>query len=81
MWKREKRLLVVEDNAISITVVLGVPTKLDYAQIDKAREGVEAIDIAAQTAYELSLMDCQMQRIDGYQATRELRRRGVRSWS
>ena len=78
-WKREKRLLVVEDNAINMTVVRGVLSKLGYTQIDKARDGVEAVDMAAQTSYDLILMDCQMPRMDGYAATRALRERGVRT--
>ena len=77
-WKREKRLLVVEDNAINMMVVRGVLTKLGYTQLDKASDGVEAVDRAAQTDYDLILMDCQMPRMDGYEATRQLRGRGLR---
>ena len=77
--RRPNRLLVVEDNAINMVVVLGLLGKLGYRQVDKARDGLEAIDAVGRGDYELILMDCQMPRMDGYEATRRLRETGVRT--
>ena len=77
------RLLVVEDNAINMMVMQGVLGKLGYGHIDKARDGLEAVEKAthrpAAEKYDLILMDCQMPKLDGYDATRRLRELGVKT--
>jgi CheY-like chemotaxis protein len=50
--------------------------KLGYSDIDLAEDGEEAIAKAAEKTYNLILMDCQMPRMDGYEATSILRQRG-----
>ena len=76
--KKMVSLLVVEDNAVNMMVMKGVLAKLGYQNIDKAQDGLEAIDKAMQGSYDLILMDCQMPKLDGYAATRRLRDQGLK---
>ena len=48
-------------------------------RVDIAANGFEALECAAKLPYDAILMDCQMPEMDGYCATRELRRRETSS--
>ena len=74
---KDARLLVVEDNPINMMVIQGLLNKLGYPPVAKALNGLEAVDKALQEAYDLILMDCQMPKLDGYDATRRLREAGI----
>ena len=78
-WRSAIRLLVVEDNAVNMMVMKGVLAKLGYRQIEKAVDGLEAVEKVTQGSYDLILMDCQMPKLDGYAATRRLREQGVKT--
>ena len=71
-------LLVVEDNAVNMMVMKGVLAKLGYKNIEKAQDGLEAVEKATQASFDLILMDCQMPKLDGYAATQRLREQGVK---
>jgi signal transduction histidine kinase/DNA-binding response OmpR family regulator len=76
------RVLVVEDNDINALVLIEA-LRVAGAQVERARDGDEALARVAGGVlpYDLVLMDLQMPRIDGFTATRELRRRDSRARS
>ena len=66
-------VLVVEDNATNQKVVVGMLDMLGIRS-SVAGNGREALDILARIDYNLVLMDCQMPVMDGFEATRCIRR-------
>lgn len=68
------RVLVVDDNEINQVVACKFLQKLGW-QVEVARTGREALEAVTRTAYGVVLMDCEMPEMDGYEATREIRRR------
>jgi CheY-like chemotaxis protein len=67
-------VLVVEDNASNQLVAVGILRLLGY-RADVASDGTEALDALDRTHFDAILMDCQMPEMDGFSATREIRRR------
>ena len=67
------RILVVEDNEINRLLVMALleDTK---SWIDIANDGMEAVQAFEPEKYDLILMDCQMPRMSGYEATEEIRK-------
>ena len=67
-----RRLLVAEDNEANQIVIRHMLARLGHAVVI-VPDGQAALEALAQERYDAVLMDCQMPRLDGYEATRRLR--------
>lgn len=70
----EVHVLVVEDNLVNQKVAVGMLENLG-CQVNVANNGVEAVGMTAKHSYDLVFMDCQMPKMDGYEATAKIRLR------
>jgi PAS domain S-box-containing protein len=69
-----RQVLLVEDNLINRKVALRMLERLDVS-VAVAGDGREALQEVERARYDLVFMDCQMPKMDGYEATRALRLR------
>ncbi|MGE0491609.1 MAG: response regulator [Vulcanimicrobiota bacterium] len=67
-------VLLVEDNDFNQQVAVGLLRKLGL-NTTLADDGQAALDLLWSKDFDLILMDCQMPGIDGYECTREIRKR------
>ncbi|MGD0386856.1 MAG: ATP-binding protein [Solirubrobacteraceae bacterium] len=73
-WSAPPLVLVAEDSQINQIVATRALERCG-CQVHVAADGVAALEALAARRYDAVLMDCQMPRMDGYNATAELRRR------
>jgi two-component system sensor histidine kinase/response regulator len=67
-------VLVAEDDPVSQKVALRLLEKRGY-RVDVVGNGRSAVDACMRRAYDLVLMDCRLPELDGFEATKEIRRR------
>jgi CheY-like chemotaxis protein len=68
------RILLAEDNPVNQRLAVGLLEKMGH-QVTVAQNGREALDLLHDRDFDLVLMDVQMPEMDGFVATRELRKR------
>lgn len=70
---RGAHILLVEDNQINQLVAMELLEELGI-RVDTALNGKVAVECAQSTVYDLILMDLQMPIMDGFEATKEIRK-------
>ncbi|PQJ80933.1 two-component system sensor histidine kinase/response regulator [Polaribacter porphyrae] len=68
-----KKLLIVEDNLINVMVGKQILEKVNF-KVDVANDGLQAVHKIKENNYDIVLMDIQMPVMDGYTATKEIRK-------
>jgi len=68
-----RNVLLVEDNPVNQTVIEAMLRSLGFT-VNVATDGMQAVRSASANRYEAILMDCRLPIIDGYEATRQIRR-------
>ncbi len=71
--RRQGRILVVEDNRTNQLLATHMLSRLGF-EVEIADDGNEGVRRVRETPYDLIFMDCHMPELDGYGATRAIRR-------
>jgi len=69
------KILIVEDDYANQQVILGILEETNF-QAEIANDGIEAVDKITSGSYYLIFMDMQMPNMNGYDATKLIRKKG-----
>ncbi len=72
------KILLVEDNPINQMVAQKMLEKIGLKAV-LADNGIEALERLNEQSFDLVLMDCQMPEMDGFDATREIRKLDIKT--
>ena len=67
------RILLVEDNVVNQKVAMALVRRMGYT-VEVANNGQEGLERLAAENFDAVLMDCQMPIMDGYEASRQIRK-------
>ncbi len=70
---RSTRILIAEDNPINTTVLMRLLRKHGFKDIHHAKDGLDTVERFLATKPDIVLMDVHMPRMDGYEATKQIR--------
>jgi len=71
----KSQVLVVDDNDVNQKIALKLLAGFGFKNVDVVDDGEKAVAATDAKEYDLVFMDCQMPRMDGYTATKEIRQR------
>ncbi len=69
----DRTVLLVEDNEVNCTVIRALLQSLGF-QVSVATDGAQAVSMAGSASYSAIFMDCRLPLMDGYEATRLIRK-------
>lgn len=68
----DAHILVAEDNEVNQLVIVSMLERLGV-KVSVANDGIEAVNAVQSESFDLVLMDCQMPKMDGFEATEKIR--------
>ncbi|MDE6729946.1 MAG: response regulator transcription factor [Oscillospiraceae bacterium] len=68
-----RRLLIVDDE-VNIRTVVREYAEFEEYEVDEAENGMEAVEKCRQQDYDLIIMDVMMPKLDGYSASKEIKK-------
>ncbi|MBN8548066.1 MAG: response regulator [Deltaproteobacteria bacterium] len=74
LGNKRSRILLVEDNQVNQVLAVRLLEKKGY-DVCVADDGMDALSKLEQGSFDLILMDCQMPRMSGFEATKQIRER------